>query len=360
MNWKTLLVPLCGIVVGGLVVGTRGFAGKETRPSWTVSDAIEHRGLQIFPVIAGRESDTSAFLTLDEGLKAGTVVVSELGQGGLIRRREGTVPPVEQPQVNKLALENRSGKILVLLAGEVVSGGKQDRIIARDRLVAPGGQLPLDVFCVERGRWHGLSASFNSRETITNPSVRREAQVARDQSKVWGAVGGTIGGVANTVAAPVEAPTGAYESIYASRGAAKAIDTSSSDLYRQYERALSGKLAGQRVVGVVVALNGEVIWADVFASSDLFRRYWPKLLRSYVVETLAHPSSTDRATTGEAAAFLAQRSGREVIEREPSEYELAQVESPEYTIFELASLFPKQPIEVHFNKLRKEQRISRK
>lgn len=356
MNWKTLLVLLSGIVVGGLVVGTGGLAGKESRPTWTVTDAIEHRGLQIFPIIAGREADTSSFLTLDEGLKSGTVVVSELGQGSLIRRRQ-TLPPIEQPQVNKLALENRSDRILVLLAGEVVSGGKQDRIIARDRLVAPGGQLPLDVFCVERGRWHGMSASFNSRATITNPSVRREAQVARDQAKVWGAVGGTLGGVANSVAAPVEAPTGAYESIYASRGAAKAIDTSSQDLAQQYERALSGKLAGARVVGVVVAVNGEVIWADVFASPELFRRYWPKLLRSYVVEALAHPADADRATTGEAAAFLAERSGREVIEREPQEYELVQVESPEYTIFELASLFAKQPLEVHFNKLRKESGI---
>ena len=56
--------------------------------------------------------------------------------------------------VNQLVLINRGKRPLVLLAGELISGGKQDRIIAKDRIVAPGADpLPLDVFCVEHGRW---------------------------------------------------------------------------------------------------------------------------------------------------------------------------------------------------------------
>ena len=44
--------------------------------------------------------------------------------------------------MNQLVLINRGKKPLVLLAGEVVSGGKQDRIIGKDRIV-PVGAAPL-------------------------------------------------------------------------------------------------------------------------------------------------------------------------------------------------------------------------
>ena len=62
--------------------------------------------------------------------------------------------------MNQLVLVNRGKRPVLLLAGELVSGGKQDRIIAKDRIVAPGADpLPLDVFCVEHGRWSSGSNS---------------------------------------------------------------------------------------------------------------------------------------------------------------------------------------------------------
>ena len=55
---------------------------------------------------------------------------------GLIR--PGT--PVHQQsgaEVNRLVLINNSDRPLLLLAGEIVTGGKQDRVIGADRLVPP-------------------------------------------------------------------------------------------------------------------------------------------------------------------------------------------------------------------------------
>jgi hypothetical protein len=43
-------------------------------------------------------------------------------------------------------------------------------------------------------------------------------------------------------------------------------------------------------VGVVVAINGKAQLADIFASPSLFRVYWPKLLKSYVLEALSSGS----------------------------------------------------------------------
>jgi len=133
----------------------------------------------LFPVVASSQQDTSAFLTLDEGLSSGEVMVSEQDAAGLARTRDSQRRPMPTtpagPAVNQLVLVNRSKRPLVLLAGELVSGGKQDRIIAKDRIVAPGAEpLPLDVFCVEHGRWSSGS-QFAASRTIVHPSVREQA-----------------------------------------------------------------------------------------------------------------------------------------------------------------------------------------
>ncbi len=90
--------------------------------------------------------------------------------------------------MNQLVLINRSKRPLLLLAGELVSGGKQDRIIGKDRIVPVGSEpLPLDVFCVEHGRWSSGSR-FSAAKTMVHPSVREQAAVAKDQNDVWAAV----------------------------------------------------------------------------------------------------------------------------------------------------------------------------
>src|SRR4029077_12686100 len=147
---------------------------------WRLLDPVTYENISIFPVVSNSTQDTSAFLTLDEGLSSGDVVVSEQGTAGMVRTREGvraSTPPVNPPvnpsyntgaSVNQLVLINRGKLPVILLAGELVSGGKQDRIIAKDRIVAPLATLPLDVFCVEHGRWSSGS-QFSPSKTIVPP-----------------------------------------------------------------------------------------------------------------------------------------------------------------------------------------------
>src|SRR5712691_4134753 len=112
-------------------------------------------------------------MSLEEGLASGEVVVAE--QGGDILRRTRDAAPRGLPlqggaSVNQLVLINRGKKPLVLLAGELVSGGKQDRIVAKDRIVGPGERpLPLDVFCVEHGRWSS-GTQFAAAKIMVHPS----------------------------------------------------------------------------------------------------------------------------------------------------------------------------------------------
>src|SRR6266581_4905602 len=159
---------------------------------WRLIEPVAYENISIFPVVSSSSQDTSPFLTLEEGLSMGDVVVREQGSEGLARSRDGR--PVYTPQqttgasVNQLVLINRSKRPLLLLAGELVSGGKQDRIIGKDRIVPAGAPpLPLDVFCVEHGRCTGVS-QFADAKTIVQPSGRESAAVDQAQAKVWDSV----------------------------------------------------------------------------------------------------------------------------------------------------------------------------
>ena len=344
-------------------------ASQRPEGDWRILDPISYENISIFPVVSGSSQDTSSFLTLEEGLASGEVIVSERGATGMVRRR-GDLRPIVVPQydsgasVNQLVLINRSKRPLLLLAGELVSGGKQDRIIGKDRIVPAGAEpLPLDVFCVEHGRWTGSSAQFNASKTIVHPSVREQAAVEKEQTQVWAAVtnGSSAKPPARSSAAPApaprlsvealadtissEAPTQSYQKIYEGTRVGGSVDSFVDQLQRRFARATSG-LKGERVVGVVVAYGGEVAWSDIFASSDLFHQYWSKLLRSYAVEALARPTLRETASPDDAREFLRRPNGREVQETEAGVYRWREITEGPLALIELDALQPK-PMTLH-------------
>jgi hypothetical protein len=265
-------------------------AASRAEGDWRILDPVVYENIAIFPVVSGSSQDTSSFLTLEEGLASGEVIVSERGTVRMVRNRDGvrTIPDYStSASVNQLVLINRSKRPLLLLAGELVSGGKQDRIIGKDRIVPVGAEpLPLDVFCVEHGRWTGSSSQFTASNTIVHPSVREQAAVEQKQTEVWAAVsGGTTARASGAPSAPAarlstntladaissEAPTQSYRKIYESRRVGGSVDSFVEQVQRRFARATSG-LKGERVVGVIVAYGGEVAWSDIFASGELFHQ----------------------------------------------------------------------------------------
>jgi hypothetical protein len=364
---RSLLSAVIGGVLG--VAGSLGIVGAAvSRPpnpepaapeaNWRLLDPITYENIAIFPVVANSGINTSSFVTLDEALSSGDVVVSEQGASAMYRDRNDHGIYVAPPQprgasVNQLVLVNRGKRLVILLAGELVSGGKQDRIIAKDRIVAPGSDpLPLDVFCVEHGRW-SAGSKFVESKTIVHPSVREQAAMKQDQNEVWSAVmrgsmakaaptapAATLsaGDISTVVAA--DAPTQSYDKIYNSRRVSGSVETLVDTVQRRFAKATSG-LKGERVVGVIVAYGGEVAWSDIFASSDLFEQYWPKLLRSYAVEALARPTLRETASAADAREFLQRPSGREIQESEPGVYRRREVTEGSLSLIELDALQPK-------------------
>lgn len=382
MNPKNLLAAALLTIVAGLVVVADQHPAKAGEVSassgYKVLDPIRHGNLTVFPVVTSKSYSTAEFLTLDEGLRSGEVVVTEAGNvQGLIRRpgipREHHY---DGAQVNRLVLVNNSKRPLLLLAGEIVTGGKQDRVIAKDRIVPPESDpVDLNVFCVEPGRWVATSEHFGASEAMygkgiggplhanapmalmAQPSVRAKAMADKDQNKVWEEVRRQQAAetVEVTAAAPSVAQdlgqTTSYARVMENSEVKKQVDLVAKPIEENY-RSLIHQLRDRNAVGVVVAVNGRIIWADVFASTDLLQKYWPKLVRSYASEAVVTRAKDVEVTTSRAQAFLEDTEGRhETIESEPGVYRQAEISGDGFKAFALTSLLPKTGFEVHLAKM---------
>jgi hypothetical protein len=271
----------------------------------------------------------------------------------------------------------------LLLAGEIVTGGKQDRVIGKDRIVpAESDPIDLSVFCVEPGRWVARSEKFAGLSgQMAQPSVRAKAMADKDQQQVWAQVGksresavaavasapttGATGrpNVNTTVEVTAEAPlvetataqigrTSSYAGVMENKAVRAQVDAVAAPMQKSYESVIR-QLKNQNAVGVVVAINGEIEWADIFASTELLQKYWPKLVRSYAAETIG-VTRAKGATVSPAAAqqFLNDWGGkRQMVETEPGLFRHVEVAGRGFRAFQLTSLLPKTGFDVHLSKM---------
>ena len=349
--------------------------------SYRVLAPIESGNLLLFPVVQTGKESGSPFITLDEGLKTGEVEVTEAGRvRGLVRPRTGQnrglnggvqrpAPEYRGDQVNTLVLVNNSIKPLLLLAGEIVTGGKQDRVIAKDRIV-PGASDPIDlgVFCIEPGRWTEDSASFrasaksSTQSIMVQPLVREKAMVAKDQHEVWDSVHGAIGGAlkapaSSTATVEVTADaaslgTTSYARAMQNSAVSAKVDEAAAPVSKSREQILN-QLRQEHAVGVVVAIRGEIVWADIFSDTDLLARYWTKLVRSYAAESLLDGQCHGPPTIADAQHFLdAPSGGTETSIGDVGVYRYRELRSGGTETFVLESLLPGTGYDVHLSKLR--------
>jgi hypothetical protein len=258
--------------------------------------------------------------------------------------------------VNQLVLVNNSKQPLILLAGEIVTGGKQDRVIGKDRIVpAESDPIDVNVFCVEPGRWTATSAKFGSMgSAMAQPAVHAKAMGAQDQQQVWEQVRKQQASVAANLAASeavVVNGTTSYARVMDNAAVKQQVDSVAEPIQRSY-LSLIHELRDKNAVGVVVAVNGEIIWSDVFASTNLLEKYWPKLVRSYAAEALVSKAGSREISVKSAQDFLENVEGRrETVESEPGLYRHTEISGDGFKAFELTSLLPKTGFDLHVAKM---------
>jgi hypothetical protein len=360
------------------LIAAAPFGGVDTAPAsdYKLLEPITHGDLTVFPVVSSKNRDTSTFLTLDEGIRSGEVVVTEAGNlhSTMIRRpHTQTYQYGSGARVNTLVLVNNSQRPLILLAGEIVTGGKQDRVVGKDRIV-PGESDPVDlgVFCVEPHRWVESSTKFDTHASVmAQPSVRKKAMVEKDQQQVWNEVNNAKGAMASSAmtARAAATPAGGSAEFNYSIAAGQLNSTSSyakarenpivekqveaitGPMQKSYESLIS-QLRNQNAVGVVVAVKGRIVWADLFASTSLLGKYWPKLLQSYAAEALTTYGEHREVSMKQAQEFLDNwQSRHETVDSEPGLYRQRELVGDRFRAFELTSLLPKATYDVHLSKM---------
>lgn len=226
------------------------------------------KNLSVFLVQGSDTLKDKEFLTLGEALENRKIVVEETGT------------------VNELVINNKGNVTVYILGGEIVKGGKQDRVLKHDLIVPPGKKLSVTAFCVEQGRWSargGESAgSFNSSENIlSSRSQKLAARVSGDQGQVWENVARSQERLGKSTGGSVQSEQSktSLELTLRDKKVTQGID--------EYVKELSGVMEGKKdVVGYGYVINGQVNTVDIYGSAALFKKLWPKLLKSAAVEAL--------------------------------------------------------------------------
>jgi hypothetical protein len=236
-----------------------------------LSGPYTHENLTVF-LIHGRDTINShKILTLQEALERKRVIV------------------YETKDVNELAIENVSrDEDVFVQSGDIVKGGEQDRMLSTDLIVPPrSGRIKIAAFCVEQGRWsrRGTEAARNfetSQERIVTKDLKVAANISNSQGEVWSKVAEAQDKLSENVRATVNAESSAT-SLQLS------LENKELQQMREaYIQKLVKIVEGQAdVIGYAFAVNGKVNSADVYASSQLFKKLWPKLLRATAVEAIA-------------------------------------------------------------------------
>lgn len=253
--------------------------------------------LTVFAVYARAQEDIGDVLSLDDALERGLAEVRELGDSEGSTRGAGA-------RVNTLVIENKGTLPILVLAGTIVKGGKQDRQIGQDFLVEAKKTEPVDAFCVEHGRWNAqrdgaaTAGKFSSAKVLAVGDVRAAGQYGNNQSEVWQKVSETNrkhgkSAPSDTLLATID------DAEVQKRRAALAAEVVSH---------LRGAPQPTDVVGMAYAVSGKVRGVRTFMSHRIFRSYVEVLANTAALEAItaaASGGSDSKKVDAEAvAAFV--------------------------------------------------------
>lgn len=288
-----LLIVCGGILIAGQTKNSNVQKQPEMKANdYRLSGPFTHKNLSIFLIHSKTTTTkTRSFLTLQEALEQKKVIV------------------YETQSVNELAIENLSSEDIYVQSGDIVKGGKQDRMMAQDFIVPPkSGRMPISAFCVEHGRWSGRG---NERAGVFSSSsdavVTREIKLAAKSSNSQGAVWENVRLAQDKLSQNLG--TRVNSNVSASSLQLAVENTRVQATADSYIKALASIVnRDDDVIGYVFAINGSVNSADVYSSNALFRKLWPKLLKANTVEAIAQlqKETFKPASTDHAKAFLTE------------------------------------------------------
>ncbi len=177
--------------------------------------------------------------------------------------------------VNLLQVTNNSKQSVVVQGGDVLEGGKQDRMVGETKYIAPGTTDYIQVYCVEKRRWSPKAKEFKHRG-VANREVQKAMNLSKRQSEVWKEIDKEF------KAAKKTSETWSYLELYNNR---VPVDTSYINFFtRKYLESDS------TIAGFIFITDNKIMSAEIFASNSLLDITFANMLSSYVQSVVAKGS----------------------------------------------------------------------
>ncbi len=273
----------------------------------TIGDPATVHGLGIVPLLSQDLMELPPMSMLDEAIDKGDVRVGEVAVGG---------------QVPFLTVQNAGGNPVLILEGEELVGGKQNRIVNATILVLAGSVIKIPVSCVESGRWDNRRYDFDSgkaifrarsravqKESVTL-SLRERGTFQSDQGAVWNEVGESLSDLG--------------------------ISSATSDFRAGRERVahrieefVTAIQPSEKQVGAIFLSRDGILGCELLATPELFRRCIEKIVRSFAFEVLSMPDYIQPAANGAAKWWEAVLDSEVTIHRSPGAGQDVRLQSSE-------------------------------
>lgn len=221
-------------------------------------DAWTFQNLQIIPVRfkdpnkAIRQSNT--VISLAEAMARKKVKVREM-QG-----KDGS-------DIYTLEVKSDAKEHVLVQSGDMLSGGKQDRIFTETKLIEPGTTDFVDVFCIEKGRWDDKPKPFAYRGAA-NSDLRKTVDVTKRQTDVWREIEKQYAGAGKVTSTSSILQLFTWGRV-----------TDSSYLKYFYQKYAESDSA---FAGFITITGDKILFCELFASADLTRLAFPSLLNSAI------------------------------------------------------------------------------
>lgn len=229
-----------------------------------LGDPLPVHGLGIIPLLCDTPLNPPALDLLEQALEGGSFKVTEVSEGGsvpFLRAENGGVNPV------------------LILDGEELVGGKQNRIVNASLIILPGKMIDIPVSCMEAGRWNRQREDFAAGEAVfraksravqkasVTSSLRREGSFRSDQGAVWDEVSESL--------AEMHAPSATSDF-----RAGRAKVTHRIDAFVEVIRAQD------RQLGAIFLSKCGILGLELLATPELFSLCLRKIVRSFAFEVL--------------------------------------------------------------------------
>ena len=219
--------------------------------SYELMDPQIHKNIAIVPIKTPLNHKID-LMTLKKGFELDLVDVKEC----------------EHSTVNTLIVKNKSVVPLLLIDGEEIVGGDQNRIIDATILIAPQSEKKIPVDCTEHGRW-GYKSEFKHSENIANYTTRLAKRHAfRNKGNVQQAVWDSINELemSRSFSSPTQAMSESYD-----------------DAKEDLDEIIDAFDIVEGQTGIVMVIDGEVKGFEIFLNSEIYREYHEKIIKSYLI-----------------------------------------------------------------------------